>query len=95
MISESLKINTTLTELNLRGDIQRNKGKKGKKARRERERERNKSKKRRRKTKTEKTRKDKCSNGTDTNIGDEGARMISESLKINTTLTKLNLGGDI
>ena len=28
------------------------------------------------------------------NIGDEGARMISESLKINTTLTELWLGGD-
>ena len=28
------------------------------------------------------------------NIGDEGARMISESLKTNTTLTTLNLAGD-
>ena len=27
-------------------------------------------------------------------IGDEGARMISEGLKINSTLTELNLGGD-
>jgi len=27
-------------------------------------------------------------------IGDEGARMISDSLKINTTLTVLDLGGD-
>ena len=27
-------------------------------------------------------------------IGDEGARMISESLKINTTLTKLDLRRD-
>ena len=26
--------------------------------------------------------------------GDSGARMISESLKTNTTLTKLNLSGD-
>ena len=31
---------------------------------------------------------------TDNNIGVEGAIMISESLKINTTLTELNLGGD-
>ena len=31
---------------------------------------------------------------TDNNIGDEGARMISESLKTNTTLTTLYLGGD-
>ena len=28
------------------------------------------------------------------NIGDEGARMISEALKINSTLTKLNLRCD-
>ena len=28
------------------------------------------------------------------NIGAEGAQMISESLKINTTLTILDLGGD-
>ena len=28
------------------------------------------------------------------NIGDEGARMISESLKTNTTLTELNLEWD-
>ena len=28
------------------------------------------------------------------NIGVEGARMINESLKINTTLTLLDLGGD-
>ena len=28
------------------------------------------------------------------NIGVEGARMISESLKINTTLTTLNLDSD-
>ena len=31
---------------------------------------------------------------TDNNIGDEGARMISESLKTNTTLKELYLGGD-
>ena len=31
---------------------------------------------------------------TDNNIGEEGAKMISESLKINTTLTTLNLGCD-
>ena len=28
------------------------------------------------------------------NIGESGARMISESLKTNTTLTTLYLGGD-
>jgi len=27
-------------------------------------------------------------------IGDEGANKISETLKVNTTLTKLDLGGD-
>ena len=31
---------------------------------------------------------------TGNNIGDEGAKKISESLMINTTLTRLNLGGD-
>ena len=31
---------------------------------------------------------------TDNNIGESGARMISESLKNNTTLTKLDLWGD-
>ena len=31
---------------------------------------------------------------TENNIGDEGARMISEALKINTTLTGLYLGGN-
>ena len=31
---------------------------------------------------------------TDNNIGAEGAKMISESLKINTTLTALHLDGD-
>ena len=31
---------------------------------------------------------------TDNYIGDEGAIAISESLKTNTTLTKLNLEGD-
>ncbi len=42
-----------------------------------------------------KAKREQCDNGTDDNIGDSGARMISESLKINTTLTELNLGGDI
>ena len=43
----------------------------------------------------EKTKKDKCDNNvTDNQIGDEGARMISESLRINTTLTKLNLSDE-
>ena len=31
---------------------------------------------------------------TDNNIGDEGARMISEGLKCNSTLTELNLSCD-
>ena len=31
---------------------------------------------------------------TDNDIGDSGAKMISESLKINTTLTYLDLWGD-
>ena len=31
---------------------------------------------------------------TGNNIGDSGARMISESLKSNTTLRMLDLGGD-
>ena len=31
---------------------------------------------------------------TATNIGDEGARMIGELLKTNTTLTRLNLDSD-
>ena len=31
---------------------------------------------------------------TDNEIGDEGASKISESLKVNTTLTELNLTGD-
>ena len=30
----------------------------------------------------------------DNEIGDEGAKRISESLKINTSLTSLNLGGN-
>ena len=30
----------------------------------------------------------------DTDIGDLGAKMISEALKSNSTLTKLDLGGD-
>ena len=36
----------------------------------------------------------KCKIWTDNNIGNSGARMISESLKTNTTLTELDLGGD-
>jgi len=31
---------------------------------------------------------------TDNRIGDEGASKISESLKVNNTLTELHLGGD-
>ena len=31
---------------------------------------------------------------TDNEIGDEGASKISESLKVNTTLTELDLEGD-
>ena len=33
-------------------------------------------------------------NETDNQIGDEGAKAISEALKINTTLTSLNLKSD-
>ena len=33
-------------------------------------------------------------NNAGNNIGAEGAEMISESLKINTTLTELDLNGD-
>ena len=31
---------------------------------------------------------------TDSEIGDEGAKAMSEMLKVNTTLTTLNLGGE-
>ena len=31
---------------------------------------------------------------TDNGIGDEGAKALSEMLKVNTTLTELNLGGE-
>ena len=31
---------------------------------------------------------------TDNNIGDEGAKALSEMLKVNTTLTWLGLGGE-
>ena len=89
MISESLKINTTLTTLDLTCNMQRSKKKK------RNPREREKKIKRNKKTKTKKTRNNECDNGTGTNIGDEGARMISESLKINTTLTELDLRDDI
>ena len=39
-------------------------------------------------------RNDRNETWTDNNIGAEGARMISESLKSNTTLAYLNLSGD-
>ena len=38
---------------------------------------------------------DKMKIWTGNNIGDEGARMISESLKTNSTLTELYLYGDV
>ena len=71
MISESLKINTTLTELYLFSEdkIMKMKIEIG-----ERELEK--------------------LIWTDNNIGAEGAKTISESLKINTTLTGLELGSD-
>ena len=70
-ISESLKVNTTLTKLNLYGDEK----KKKKQWKREvNENERNK--------------------WTGNIIGDEGASKISESLKVNTTLTELSLSSD-
>jgi len=62
-----LKINTTLTELDLGGDEIRNKMKKTKE-------------------KNEGQTKKRIGN----QIGAEGASAISESLKINTTLTELN-----
>ena len=31
---------------------------------------------------------------TENGIGDEGARALSEMMKVNTTLTELNLGGE-
>ena len=37
---------------------------------------------------------DRTETWTGNHIGDEGARMLSESLKTNTTLTTLGLGGD-
>ena len=43
---------------------------------------------------TQRTSDDIMENIEDSNIGVEGAKMISESLKTNTTLAKLNLSGD-
>ena len=43
---------------------------------------------------TNKKRKNDNDNETDNEIGDLGAQYLSEGLKINTTLTQLNLGGD-
>ena len=43
---------------------------------------------------TMKTKKWKMMKWTGNDIGDEGARMISEALKINTTLTSLYLWSD-
>ncbi len=81
MISESMKINTTLTTLNLVRDIKKH----------EKERRKERKKETERKAKKNKSNTD----GTDNNIVSEGAGMISEALKINTTLTKLNIAGDI
>ena len=100
MISESLKSNTTLTELDLRCDEKWSKMKwiiiiikKTKEWKNEmkiindnentKERDRN-----------DEMIMIKWKIWTDNNIGESGARMISESLKTNTTLTKLSLSGD-
>ena len=37
---------------------------------------------------------EKAENETDNNIGDKGAETLSEALKVNTTLTELDLWGD-
>ena len=79
MISKSLKTNTTLTTLDLDGEKNEVK---------ENDREEETDRKR------EMKRNDRNETWTDNNIGDEGARMISESLKTNTTLTELNLKCD-
>ena len=70
-ISESLKINTSLTSLNLGSD----------------EKIRNEKKERENKWKEMKK-------WIVNEIGDEGAKRISESLKINTSLTELDLRCD-
>ena len=73
-LSESLKSNTTLTKLDLRGKDKRNK--------------------------TQKRHPSTIhsflflNTSTDNEIGDTGVKSLSESLKSNTTLTKLNLRGE-
>ncbi len=76
-------INTSLTSLDLEGDEKEMKWKK-----REREREREEKNKRTNKQ-TKKEMK-----WIDNYIRDEGAQTLSEALKINTSMTSLNLRGD-
>ena len=108
MISESLKTNNTLTTLDLRGDEnevneQTNKQttrrrKKAKKWIKNKEDKKKgiKKEERRKKKEREKRRRKMINNEiwTGNDIGAEGARMIIESLKTNTTLTKLDLSGE-
>ena len=81
MISEALKINTTLTKLNLYCDeIWKNEWNNNNEM----------NVKEREWIKIEMI----INIWTDNKVGNEGARMISEALKINTTLTVLNLESD-
>ena len=77
MIGESMKINTTLTKLKLEMMIRKERG--------------NKMGEDNNKQRNEVKRNEWI--WTDCMIGDEGARVLAESLRINTTLTKLNLYG--
>ena len=72
-ISESLKINTSLTQLELGGDEDLYEMKGRKKERRKEQRNKKEI---------------------DNDIGDEGAKSISKSLKINSSLTELDLYSD-
>ena len=72
-MSESLKSNTTLTELNLESEDKR---------------------KETQKTSTNNSLYSFLFASTGNNIGDTGATSMSESLKSNTTLTKLDLSGE-
>ena len=74
-ISESLKTNTTLTELNLYRDDTY-------------------SQDNNKQMKEMKWNTNPIKQWTGNQIGAEGAIAISESLKTNTTMTELNLGGD-
>ena len=46
------------------------------------------------KNEKEKVNENEMNKWTENDIGDEGASKISESLKVNTTLTELNLNSD-